>query len=76
MYVQYSDHLHDIANAKQPIHHINFDINLLGDCDVVVTELARRAGWDFHHAMIPEKQRIKVVPVDEADHSYKITPLP
>ncbi|KAF1970298.1 SIR2-domain-containing protein [Bimuria novae-zelandiae CBS 107.79] len=59
--------------SRDPIHHISFDINLLGDCDVVVTELARRAGWDFQHKMIPKDQRIEVSPVDAAEHTYKVT---
>jgi NAD-dependent histone deacetylase SIR2 len=56
----------------QPIHHINFDINLLGDCDDVVAELARRAGWDLQHKMIPQGQRIEVSTIDEADHTYRV----
>ena len=35
----------------QPCSHVEFDIDLLGDCDTVVTELARRAGWDLQHKM-------------------------
>ncbi len=49
----------------QPIHHINFDINLLGDCDVIVAELARRAGWTLDHKMIPEGQEAEVGLVGE-----------
>ncbi|KAF9741047.1 hypothetical protein PMIN02_009007 [Paraphaeosphaeria minitans] len=58
--------------SRDPIHHINFDINLLGDCDVVVAELARRAGWDLKHTMIPQEQRVEVSIIDEADHAYKV----
>ncbi|KAF1981087.1 chromatin regulatory protein sir2 [Aulographum hederae CBS 113979] len=35
--------------SKDPISHIDFDINLLGYCDTVVAELCRRAGWDLNH---------------------------
>lgn len=56
----------------QPIHHINFDINLLGDSDVVVAELARRAGWDLKHKMIPEGQQAEVVTVDNYEHTYRV----
>lgn len=56
----------------QPIHHINFDINLLGDSDAVVAELARRAGWDLKHKMIPEGQEIDVFPIDENEHRYGV----
>ncbi|KAL8666573.1 MAG: hypothetical protein Q9202_001371 [Teloschistes flavicans] len=34
--------------------HIDFDIDMLGECDTVVTELCRRLGWDFQHEMIKE----------------------
>lgn len=30
------------------------DIELLGECDVIVEELARRAGWKLKHEMIPD----------------------
>jgi len=46
--------------SREPVKHIDFDIDLLGDCDVVVAELCRRAGWDLKHEMIPEGQRVEV----------------
>ncbi|KAF2255607.1 SIR2-domain-containing protein [Trematosphaeria pertusa] len=58
--------------SRDPIHHINFDINLLGDCDAVVAELARRAGWDLKHKMIPEGQEVDVFPIDEVEHKYGV----
>ncbi|KAF1944537.1 SIR2-domain-containing protein [Clathrospora elynae] len=54
--------------SRDPIHHINFDINLLGDCDVIVAELARRAGWDLQHKMIPNGQTTEVAITDEVEH--------
>ena len=33
---------------------------MLGDCDVVVSELCRRAGWDLQHEMIPDPQRVEI----------------
>jgi NAD-dependent histone deacetylase SIR2 len=60
------------TNFPQPIHHINFDINLLGDCDVIVAELARRAGWTLKHKMIPEGHENEVSAVNEIDHVYSI----
>jgi NAD+-dependent protein deacetylase SIR2 len=53
-------HIPQIYISKTPITHINFDIDLLGDCDVVIAELCRRAGWDLHHEMIPKGQRVDV----------------
>jgi len=46
--------------SRTPVSHVNFDIDLLGDCDIVVSELCRRAGWDLDHEMVPEGQVIKV----------------
>ncbi|OTB03626.1 hypothetical protein M426DRAFT_59991 [Hypoxylon sp. CI-4A] len=42
--------------SRTPVTHHNFDIDLLGDCDIVVAELCRRAGWELDHPMVaPEK---------------------
>ena len=32
----------------------------MGDCDVVVAELCRRAEWSLKHEMIPENQRVDI----------------
>lgn len=58
--------------SRDPIHHINFDINLLGDCDVIVAELARRAGWTLNHKMIPDGQTTEVAEVKDAEHTYSV----
>lgn len=60
------------TNNFQPIHHINFDIQLLGDCDVIVAELARRAGWELKHDMLPADQTVDVVTIDEEEHEYSV----
>ncbi|KAL2062937.1 hypothetical protein VTL71DRAFT_6009 [Oculimacula yallundae] len=46
--------------SRTPVSHIDFDVDMLGDCDVVVAELCRRAGWELKHEMIPENQEIEV----------------
>lgn len=46
--------------SKTPIEHVDFDIDLMGPCDIVVAELARRLGWEFEHKMIPRGQRVSV----------------
>ncbi|PGH18560.1 hypothetical protein AJ79_00339 [Helicocarpus griseus UAMH5409] len=46
--------------SRDPVSHIDFDIDMLGDCDVVVSELCRRAGWDLQHEMIPKDQKVDV----------------
>ncbi|KAK2064825.1 Sir2 family protein [Colletotrichum caudatum] len=48
--------------SRQAVNHINFDIDLLGDCDVVVSELCRRAGRPLKHEMVPEGQAVSVKP--------------
>ena len=45
----------------QPCSHATFDIDLLGDCDVIVSELCRRAGWDLRHEMLVPEQKVDVV---------------
>ncbi|KAH6617954.1 SIR2-like protein [Chaetomium sp. MPI-SDFR-AT-0129] len=52
-------HIPQIYISRTPVSHVNFDIDLLGDCDVVVSELCRRAGWTLEHEMVPEGQVIK-----------------
>lgn len=54
-------HIPQIYISRTPVNHHNFDIDLLGDCDVVVAELCRRAGWDLKHEMVPEDQVVDVV---------------
>jgi hypothetical protein len=46
----------------------------LGDCDVVVSELCRRAGWDFQHEMIPPDEKVEVTTVEgyESRHVFKV----
>ncbi|KYK55060.1 hypothetical protein DCS_07021 [Drechmeria coniospora] len=53
-------HIPQIYLSRQPVNHINFDIDLLGDCDVIVTELCRRLEWPLTHEMVPENQEIDV----------------
>lgn len=47
--------------SRQPASHIGFDIDLIGDCDIVVSELCRRAAWDLTHEMIPEDEKVDIV---------------
>ncbi|OIW25159.1 SIR2-domain-containing protein [Coniochaeta ligniaria NRRL 30616] len=50
--------------SRTPVGHVNFDIDLLGDCDVVVAELCRRLGWELDHEMVPGDQRVEVEVVE------------
>ncbi|KAI9246500.1 DHS-like NAD/FAD-binding domain-containing protein [Phascolomyces articulosus] len=38
---------------RTPITHMTFDVQLLGDCDVIVPELCRLLGWDLRHHKLP-----------------------
>lgn len=43
---------------------------MLGDCDVVVAELAKRAGWEFKHEMVPEHQKVDIQLQDGHESRY------
>lgn len=55
-------HIPQLYVSRQAVNHINFDIDLLGDCDVVVAELCRRLGWPLEHDMVPDGQVVDVRP--------------
>ena len=38
---------------RTPITHMTFDIQLLGDSDVIVPELCRMLNWDLKHSKLP-----------------------
>ncbi|QDS74429.1 hypothetical protein FKW77_006133 [Venturia effusa] len=59
--------------SRDPIHHINFDVNLLGNSDEVVVALCQHAGWDLQHEMIPKNVRTEVKEHDSLEHTYTIT---
>ncbi|MCJ1399840.1 NAD-dependent histone deacetylase sir2 [Xylographa trunciseda] len=66
-------HVPQMFISRDPCLHVDFDVEMLGDCDVVVAELCRRAGWELKHEMIPEKQAIDVQLCDgyESRYSFK-----
>ncbi|OTB11181.1 hypothetical protein K445DRAFT_68957 [Daldinia sp. EC12] len=53
-------HIPQIYISRTPVSHINFDIDLLGDCDVIVAELCRRAGWNLEHPMLKPDQKVDI----------------
>ncbi|KAB5518811.1 DHS-like NAD/FAD-binding domain-containing protein, partial [Coniochaeta sp. 2T2.1] len=55
--------------SRTPVGHVNFDIDLLGDCDVVVAEMCRRLGWGLEHEMVPREQRVRVEKVEDGGSS-------
>ncbi|KAF9430283.1 NAD-dependent histone deacetylase sir2 [Podila epigama] len=55
-----SDIMHSLPNAvpqilinRTPITHMDFDVQLLGDCDTIVAELCRMVGWELRHEKLP-----------------------
>ncbi|KAF4635805.1 hypothetical protein G7Y89_g2284 [Cudoniella acicularis] len=54
-------HIPQIYISRETVSHVNFDIDMLGDCDIVVAELCRRADWELKHEMIPDDQQIEVM---------------
>jgi NAD-dependent histone deacetylase SIR2 len=67
-------HIPQIYVSRQAVSHINFDIDLLGDCDVVVAELCRRLGWPLKHEMVPRDQKIDVAPLEgfKSRHTFSV----
>ncbi|KAI5278325.1 NAD-dependent histone deacetylase sir2 [Ascosphaera aggregata] len=58
---------------RDPVTHLDFDIDMLGNCDTVVAELCRRAGWDLQHEMIPKGEKVEVRPVDGHKSRFRFT---
>ncbi|KAH7021030.1 DHS-like NAD/FAD-binding domain-containing protein [Microdochium trichocladiopsis] len=61
--------------SRTPVNHINFDIDMLGDCDVVVAELCRRLGWDLQHSMIPSDQLVLIEREEGYDNRHRFTEI-
>ena len=40
-------HVPQVLINREPLRHLNFDVELLGDCDVIVNELCHRLGRHF-----------------------------
>ena len=40
-------HVPQVLINREPLRHLNFDVELLGDCDVIVNELCHRLGGHF-----------------------------
>lgn len=60
--------------SREPAKHINFDIQLLGYCDDVVSELTRRAGWRIGHEGFEPEATAQVHKYnEEAEHLWSVT---
>lgn len=56
--------------GREPCRHIEFDIQLIGDCDTVCWALADKLGWGLDHEMVPEGINVKVERMDEGNGSW------
>jgi NAD+-dependent protein deacetylase SIR2 len=70
-------HVPQIYIGKNPMgseqnRRIDFDIQLLGECDVVVDMLAKRCGWDLRHDIIPEEVGFAIEPWAEMRHCHSV----
>jgi NAD+-dependent protein deacetylase SIR2 len=50
----------------------DFDIQLLGECDVIVELLAKSCGWDLQHEMLPKGTSIEIEPWCGERHHHLI----
>lgn len=58
--VPYLAKIPQLIISRDRVHHLEFDIEMLGDCDVVVAELCRRLDWDLNHEMVPKGQKVDI----------------
>ncbi|KAI9674788.1 MAG: NAD-dependent histone deacetylase sir2 [Caeruleum heppii] len=63
-------HVPQVYISREIAPHVDFDVDMIGDCDVVVTELCRRAGWQLRHEMIPEGQTVEVESFEDSSSRY------
>jgi NAD+-dependent protein deacetylase SIR2 len=61
--------------SRDEIHHIDFDINLIGYCDVIVAAMCKTAGWNLQHNMIPKEEKFEVETEIDKPWLHKITAL-
>ncbi|KAL9098047.1 MAG: hypothetical protein Q9163_006214 [Psora crenata] len=64
-------HVPQLYISREPCSHANFDIDLLGDSDTVITELCRRAGWALKHEMVRDCQ-VSIRPHEGYDSRFSI----
>ncbi|XP_056088621.1 NAD-dependent protein deacetylase sirtuin-1 [Rhinichthys klamathensis goyatoka] len=82
---------HDVPQVlinREPLPHLNFDVELLGDCDVIVNELCHRLGGDFEHLCYDSSRLSEITekpaallhaestssdPVTHTDHAQPVT---
>ncbi|KAI9644685.1 NAD-dependent histone deacetylase sir2 [Ciborinia camelliae] len=58
-----------------PVTHLEFDIDLVGECDIVISELCRNLGWNLEHKMIPKDQKIEITPTPGYSNRHEFKQL-
>lgn len=56
---------------REPLDHMNFDVELLGDCDVIVQELANRLGSAFT-SICKSNQLLREVTISELESKNSV----
>lgn len=64
-----------IVISRERIKHVDFDVTMLGDCDLITEELAKRADWDLHHPML-KKKRVELVEENHASAIWRVHEMP
>ncbi|KAG7825802.1 hypothetical protein KL909_001034 [Ogataea angusta] len=70
------NHVPQILINKDPIYHCEFDVDILGYCDHVITYLAgKELGWRINHKDFDKilKSGLELAVVDEAAGCYEVT---
>ncbi|KAF7951533.1 hypothetical protein EAE96_006839 [Botrytis aclada] len=63
-------HVPQIQINRDPIGHLAFDIDLVGECDVVVSKVCQELGWKLNHPMIPKDQEVEIKTHPEYPHRH------
>lgn len=57
---------------REPLRHMRFDVELLGDCDVIVSELCQRLGGDWINLLngCPEIPFVEKQPLSAEEENF------
>ncbi|XP_067277315.1 NAD-dependent protein deacetylase sirtuin-1 [Pseudorasbora parva] len=70
---------HDVPQVlinREPLPHLNFDVELLGDCDVIVNELCHRLGGDFENLCYDSSRLSEITEKPAAPSAESTDPAP
>lgn len=58
---------------KTRCSHVDFDIEMRGDCDLVIAELARRVGWELPLYEDQTPENFSIQPLEGSQHQWVFT---